>query len=184
MQREKEIYLQLQYEPLKGLESLLKDYTGLVYTIVSGRLSSYFKKEDIEETVSDIFYEVYEKRDMIDLEKGTIKSYLALIAKRRAIDIYRKKIKESNEVSLDQFDHTWLLSDENIEEDLIKEEEKDKVLSAIYSLEDLDRQIVIRKYYLNQKSKEIGSALGLKENTINKRASRALVKLKETLGGI
>jgi RNA polymerase sigma-70 factor, ECF subfamily len=47
-----------------------------------------------------------------------------------------------------------------------------------------DHEIFIRKFYLGQSSKEIAKATGIKENTIDKKVSRGLVRLRETLGGI
>jgi RNA polymerase sigma-70 factor (ECF subfamily) len=47
-----------------------------------------------------------------------------------------------------------------------------------------DREIIIRKYYFGQKSKEIAGVLNLRENTVDKKISRGLKKLKILLGGV
>jgi RNA polymerase sigma-70 factor (ECF subfamily) len=84
---EKELCSLLIQNPEKGLEKIMDQYMAFVYTIVYGKLSSICNKQDIEECVSDIFYEIYRARNIIDLEKGSLKSYLAVLSKRTAIDV-------------------------------------------------------------------------------------------------
>ncbi len=180
---EKEMYSLLIKNPEKGLEKIMDQYMSYVYTIVYGKLSTVCNKEDIEECVSNIFCEVYQTRNIIDLEKGSLKSYLAVLSKRTAIDTFRKLRNVPNNVSLDEFEHDWIASDTNIENDVIKSEVSDLLIQEIKALGEPDSQIIIRKYYFGQTSKMISKALGIKENTINKKVSRALIKLREALGG-
>ena len=156
-------------------------YMGFVYTIVYGKLSGVCGKQDIEECVSDIFYEVYKTRSSIDLEKGSLKSYLAVLSKRTAIDFFRKL--RNTDLSLDESAHDWLASDTDIERNVIANETSDLLIREIKALGEPDSQIMISKYYFGQGAKIISKALGLRENTVNKRASRALCKLKQALGG-
>ena len=156
---------------------------AFVYTIVYGRLSKVGSKQDVEECVSDVFSEVYQTRKLIDLEKGSLKSYLAVLSKRTAIDAYRKLRKKADGISLDEFDHNWISSDIDVEKIVIDSETGDLLIQEIQALGEPDSQIMIRKYYLGESSKVISKALGIKENTVNKKASRALVKLKQALGG-
>ena len=52
---------------------------GLCCAIVRARLTG-FPQEDIEECVSDVFLEVYRSRGKIELEKGGIRAFLAVVA--------------------------------------------------------------------------------------------------------
>ena len=47
----------LKQHPDRGLELLVEEYTGYVYSIVKGKLNR-FSRQDIEECVSDVFYTV------------------------------------------------------------------------------------------------------------------------------
>ena len=181
---EKEIYLLLIQNPEKGLEKIMDKYMGFVYTIVYGKLSLVCNRQDIEECVSDIFHEAYRTRNLIDFEKGSLKSYLAVLSKRTAIDVFRKLRNNADDVSLDEFDHDWIASDTDIEKSVIDNEKSDFLIQEIKALGEPDSQIMIRKYYFGQSSKIISKALGIKENTINKKVSRALAKLKQVLGGV
>ena len=51
-------------------------------------------------------------------------------------------------------------------------------------LSEPDKEIFIRKYYLGQSTKIISKILGIKENTIDKKVSRGLLKLKNILKGV
>ncbi len=184
MLSDREILRLLIHRPEKGLEKLMDQYMGLVYTIVDGKLSSGCSKQDIEECVSDIFYEIYRTAHSIDLEKGSVKSYLAVLAKRKAINIYRKHKNSTDQVSMDEFDHDWMASDANVEEAVTGNETSDRLIDEIQALGDPDSQIMIRKYYFGQSTKIIAKALGLKENTVDKKVSRALAKLRQALGGV
>jgi RNA polymerase sigma-70 factor (ECF subfamily) len=118
------------------------------------------------------------------LEKGSLKSYIAVLSKRTAIDVYRKQRGKDGVVSIGEFEHDWIASDTDVEKDLIDGETSDLLIREIRALGEPDSQIVIRKYYFGQTSKVIAKALGIKENTINKKVSRALVKLQQALGGV
>ncbi|GAA0075726.1 sigma-70 family RNA polymerase sigma factor [Clostridium sp. CTA-5] len=163
---------------------MMNCYMPLIYTIVANKISGIYSREDIEECVSDVFIDVFNNRSRIDINKGSIKAFLAVIAKRKAIDLYRKKDGKRNfhNVSIDDlFD---ISNDEDITNLVTKKEEHSKLIEAIKKLEQPDREIIIRKYYLNQSSKEISKAIDLKVNTIDKKASRCLQKLKKILGGV
>lgn len=183
MLSERDICSLLIKNPEKGMEKIMNQYMNYVYTIVYGKLSSICSKQDIEECVSDIFYEVYKTRYVIDLEKGSLKSYLAVISKRTAIDIFRKMKNNASNVSIEEFDHDWIASDSNVEKSIIDNEVNDLLIQEIKALGKPDSQILICKYYLGQSSKDISKTFGIKENTVNKKISRALVKLEDALGG-
>lgn len=170
--------------PEKGIEKIMDQYIAFVHTIVYGKLSSVCSKQDIEECVSGIFYEVYLTRNLIDLEKGSLKSYLAVLSKRTAIDVFRKLRSNVDSVFIDEFEHDWIASDADIEKVVIDNETSDLLIQGIKALGEPDSQIMIRKYYFGQSSKIISGALGIRENTVNKKVSRALVKLKVALGGV
>lgn len=181
---DEELYLLLEQSPEKGLEKIMDQYMALVHTIVYGKLSGLFNKYDIEECVSDIFYEVYKNIKLIDLEKGSFKAYLAVLAKRRAIDFYRKQKRNVSNLSMNEFDSAWMVSDVDIDKSVIEDETSEILIRAVKELGEPDSQIMIRKYYFGESTKAIAKILGIKENTIDKKVSRALGKLEKILGGI
>jgi RNA polymerase sigma-70 factor (ECF subfamily) len=57
-----------------------------------------------------------------------------------------------------------------------------QIINEIKFLGEPDSEIFIRKYYFRQSTKYISKIMGIKENTIDKKVSRGLIKLKQTLG--
>lgn len=184
MLSDNEVVRLLIHRSEEGLEKLMNQYMGFVYTIVYGKLSGVCNKQDVEECVSDIFFEVYKARSSIDLGKGSIKAYLAVLSKRKAIDIYRKHKNGSEQVSFDELGHDRIASDVNVQETVSGHAASDVLIDEIKALGEPDSQIMIRKYYFGQSTKTIAKALGLKDNTVDKKVSRALAKLKQALGGV
>ena len=57
------------------------------------------------------------------------------------------------------------------------------LLSAVESLDEDDRQVVVCRYFLELSSQETAAALGIAEGTVKSRLSRALAKLKGRVDG-
>lgn len=161
----------LRKKPEKGIRAVMKAYMGLCYAIVRARLAG-LPQEDIEECVSDVFLEVYRNRERIELEKGGIRAFLAIVARRRAIDRYHAAKKTE----------TLPLEGEAVEpEKQLAFEDRDTLRDALRMLGEPDGKILVWKYYYGLATKEIAAALGLKENTIDQRARRGLQKLRTKL---
>ncbi|AGX44708.1 sigma-70 family RNA polymerase sigma factor [Clostridium saccharobutylicum] len=176
--------LELLYsKPEQGLKVMMDNYMSLIYTIIFNKLSGLYSKEDIEECVSDVFFEVFHYKNRIDLEKGSIKSFLAVIAKRKAIDMYRKN-KNNIHVPIDDTAEVLYTSADDVVDSILSKESNSELINAIKSLGEPDSEIIIRRYYFNQSSKDISQNVGLKVNTIDKKMSRGIQKLKKVLGGI
>lgn len=173
----------LHNKPETGLRIMMDNYMALIYTIVFNKLSGTYSKEDIEECVSDVFFEVFHYKNRIDLEKGSIKAFLAIIAKRKAIDMYRRN-KSNIHIPIDDVSQDLCSIVDDVADSILSKESNSVLIDAIKSLGEPDSEIIIRKFYLYQSSKDISKDIGLKVNTIDKKVSRGMQKLKKVLGGI
>ena len=86
MQTDQALLTRLAEDPREGIAEVMEQYTGLVWSVAAKYLDN---PEDIKECVNDTFTEFYGKRAAFDPEKGTLKQYLAGIARHRAVDRYR-----------------------------------------------------------------------------------------------
>ncbi len=163
----------------RGLESVMKQYAGLVYTIVFNKLSFVSGTEDIEECISDVFFTFSQSFQNVDLDRGSLKSYLAVMATRKAISRYRSLVSFSEMVPLD--DNMALQNDSTPEELFFQNISAKALVNAINKLGEPDREIIIRKYYFRQSSKEISKAIHSKPNTVDSRVHRALKKLRDLM---
>lgn len=171
----------LQERPKEGIRMLTEQYGGLVYALTWRRLQGRLPREDIEECVSDIFFEVYQCRDKIDLEKGSVKAFLLIVAERRAIKYYDRKAKPYDTITLDSPEGLDLRAETDVEREVERQEESRRLMDAIHSLGEPNGTIMIQKYYYGMTAKEIGKNLGMSKNAVEKRIKRGLKKLKQLL---
>ena len=92
---DRELLQILQKNPENGMRLVMKEYTGLCYYIVKQKLAD-FSAEEIEECVSDVFLAFYHQYTAIDLERGSIKGFLAVLSRRKAVDRWRKLAGKRN----------------------------------------------------------------------------------------
>ncbi len=176
--------LNLLYKnPDKGIKVLTEQYAGLVYSVVKGKLCD-FSFEEIEECMADTFSEFYLGIDNYKSDCGSIKSWLCVIARNNTIDILRKKQKQPIIISIDdENDIVKIEDDVSVEAEVENSYLINAVINEINKLGEPDSQIVIRKYYLNESSKEIAKALDMTVSNVDTRAHRAILKLRKRFGG-
>ena len=178
---DKELMERIKENPSDGFEKLIDLYSGLVFNIVSATLVPVGTREDAQECASDVFVFFYKNIDKIDLDKGTVKGYLAVSAKHTAISALRK-LKARNSGNLLSLDENENLLFEN--DDYEKSERSRLVRQAIEALGEPDSTIIIRRYFFGETAKDISKELKMTHEAVTKRASRAKKKLKEMLGGV
>ncbi len=157
-----------------GLEAIIDRYSAFVMKIIYSKLGDCCSREDMEETASDIFLLFLKSARIRNYEIKSISAFISVIAKRQCVNAFRKSISHEQTVSYDEV--------ENVVSDVEQIDfERMRLLNAIKQLGETDEEIFVRKYYLGQKSREIAKDMGIKTNTIDKRISRGLKKLKTML---
>lgn len=167
---EKELLAMLAVDPRKGLEQIVRQYTPYVMKIVRTKLNGICTSEDLEETVSDIFLMFYRYITQNKKEVGSVKALLAVMSRRRCADVYEKALKHKDDIPIDELPE--LPADEPWDDD------RARLNEALHRLGQPDEEIFIRKYFFGQNSRSIAEEMGIKHNTVDKRISRGLKKLK------
>ncbi len=168
--------------PHKARRALFDEYCAYVYAVAFNRLRSVAAREDTEECVSDVFADVYRRLDGSDEFSGELKPLIATIAKRRAIDHYRKATaKKLPSVSLYEDDIEAIASGKSLEEETEKAELREILLKCIDALGEPDATIIVRKFYYDRTSKEIADELSMTATAVRTRCRRALKKIREEL---
>ena len=172
---DRELLELLRKDPDNGLKNVVMQYSAYVMKIAYIKLGSICTAEDMEEAVSDIFLKFFNTGKKSGFAFESIRGSLSLIAGRHCVDVFRSRVKREKDIPLDEV--IEFVADESI----IKEDTNSALAMAIKSLGEPDSSIFMRKYFFGQKSKDIAADLGLKPNTVDKKISRGLKKLKEIL---
>ncbi len=162
----------LQSAPEKALEKMLSAYTGLVYHAAAAVLGRD-AREEVEECASDAFFSVYARRGELDFSKGSVKAYLCATARNMAIDRLRRR-RKLEAVPLDD----KAPAAEETDVMALAQMESDALIESVRALGEPDSTIIVCRYYFGMRTKEIARRVGMKENTVDQRLRRALVKLR------
>ena len=176
--QDREIMDILRQNPESSVRVLMELYARLIYTVVRSRLpGDMFCAADVEDCVADTFDEFYLGRDKYDPEKGSIRSWLCVIARNKALGLLRRRYRESNVVPL----NGELAGEAQLESDLEEQELRKVMLAAVKELKEPDREIVLRKFYLGESSREIAARLNLTVANVDTRTHRAIKRLQKKL---
>ncbi len=171
--KDKELLELLRGEPQKGLAAVVERYSAYVIKIARTKLGGLCTNEDIEELVSDVFYGFYRHGCKCGFEIRSPRGCLAIIAERRCIDLIDRIMKNGESISIDEI--ADFLPDE------IPTDDHSRLTEALKRLGEPDTSIFIRKYFLGQRTADIAMELHMKPNTVDKRISRGLVRLRKIL---
>lgn len=173
-----ELYTLILSDADAGMRALLADYSSLVVAVVRSVLGGKFCDADIEACAADSICEFYLGFDSYDPEKGSIRSWLCVIARHNATDLLRRHARDDSALSPEE----EIADLHTPEDEMIEAESRRELFAAIASLPDTDREIITDKYYLRMPSREIAESLGMTVSAVDTRAHRALKKLREALG--
>ncbi len=181
---------QLQRKNPAALEYLMDTYGSGVYGLVYRVLTGIGSKEDIEECVSDVYVAAWENAWQYDAQKGSLKTWLLILAKYKALD-YRRRLSRDKAVICQSVHEPGTEAVEApgnigatgsiVEEKVISGEEQRQIATAINSLEDMDRQIFAKRYFLYENIEDIAQYFGLTRKAVDTRLWRIRNALKPLL---
>ena len=170
LKREEEAFLEL-----------IDAYSKLLWAVAGRYLSkkSGFSAADIEECVSDVFVEFWEHPERFDSNKGSLKTYLCAMMKNKAVGIYRKNARATL-ISLDEYREQQCEQAE-AEWPLAEQMDYSALYTSISVLLEPTKEILIRRYFYEQKPAEIADIMGLDKKEIENRLYRGKQSLQKTL---
>lgn len=149
-----------------------------VFNYMSYRLSSL---HEAEELTSQVFEHVLRKIDQFNPALAPFEAWLFAIARNIVNDHYRLK-KRWSWLPLDNIKN--LVSRQpDPEETALQNEEQRKLLAAMASLNERERNLVALKFASGLKNREIAKLTGLSESHVGVLLYRSLHRLREQLEG-
>lgn len=160
-----------------AIGQVMDRYSKLLWSVVSAVLHNTASEQDVEECVADVFIYLWENPEKYDPQRGKLKAWLCVVARNRAIDRCRELSRRSD-VPLED---TLIADRIGAADRVLAQETRHTLLRAVEALEEPDREILIRRYYREQKPREIAVALDLPVKQVNNRLYRAKLKIRNMI---
>lgn len=163
----------------EAFDILLKRHQDKVFNYI-------FKIVKNEDIANDIFQDTFVKAIMTIkqgryTENGKFPAWISRIAHNLIIDYYRQE-KSENMQSCDVEEIDILnkkeLSEETIEDVIITDQIHSDVKHLVKILPDLQREVLLMRYYKNMSFKEIAEATGVSINTALGRMRYAILNMR------
>ncbi|MBP1592076.1 MAG: sigma-70 family RNA polymerase sigma factor [Oscillospiraceae bacterium] len=165
----------------EGIRKLIDSYSNYIYTIITEKLSGLASENDKEECAADIIFETLKVCREQNFEIESYKAVISVIAKRKAIDLFRKlQYKDEHSEYLDEIS-TEPAVNETPESSVVTKHERDYLWNEVLKLGKPDSDILIFQFFYRKTAAEIAELLKTTVTAVNKRSQRARKKLKKIL---
>lgn len=171
-----ELFQGLKNHEESAIEEIMERYTPYVSTIIYNLSRGKLSTPDIEETAADVFFTIWKSPEKI--EEGSLKGFIAAVAKNKAKETIRRVKPKDNIVDIDDV----VLADEyTLQDNMDNQVLQQDLKQALDQFGEPDREIVIRYYYYYQTAPKIAELLDLKLEAVKSKIKRARAKLKTFL---
>ncbi len=158
-----------------AFEEVMNKYLPLVSNIVYNIGRDRLSKEDMEETISDIFVILWNNTDKI--MEGKLQGYLCRIARTKALD----RLAAVKRVQTLDIEELEIQSDFSIDVTAEIDDIAEILHELIDELHEPDREIMLRYYYYQQTAPMIAGILGMNKETVKSKLRRTKEKLRMKL---
>jgi RNA polymerase sigma-70 factor (ECF subfamily) len=133
-----------------------------------------------EEVLQDVFWQVWREAPRFDGERGSVTSWVLTIARSRALDAARRRMRTPQaQASLPQEMDEYLPSHDAGPEDLLfAAQQGSRLKAALEGLDPLRRQLVSLSFYRDLTHQEISEQTGLPLGTVKSHLRRSIATLR------
>ena len=160
-----------------AINEVITKYSKLLWSIAGAVLNNIGSPQDVEECVADTFIYLWEHPEKYNSQRGKLKTWLSIIVRTQAVNRCRE-IARRNTVYLES---TGFIEQLGIADSFVESETRRALLAAVNALGEPEREILIRRYYYDQKPKEIALALDMSVKQVDNRLYQTKLKLREAL---
>ena len=164
----------------RELEKIINKYSKLLWSVSSKILTGIGNEQDVEECIADVFIDLWKEPDKFDPTRGSLKSWLCLKCKSKSLDRFRKLTSHIT----DELDEEILTDLMEPGKEITRRENMKSIRSAVLSLDEPAREIMIRRFFMEQKPAQISEAMDIQIRKVENTIYRTKEKLKEQMGDI
>lgn len=161
----------------RAIAQVIETYSRLLWSIAGAVLKDIGSTQDIEECVADTFIDLWQSPDKFDPARGSLKTWLSIVARTKALDRCRT-LSRRDALPLEE---AAFIPGSGAAEEFLLEAGRQELFNAIQTLDEPDREILLRRYYHDQKPRQIALALGIPVKQVENRLYRTKKKLREIL---
>lgn len=163
-----------------ALREIVSAYGALVHGLARRVTGSEAEAADIAQ---DVFVRLWERPDRVDLSRGSLRTYLGVVAHRRALDVLRSAGRSRRrEERLGREEGVTVPSHEaTVVEDAHAATQAERLRLALGALPAEQRAALDLAYFGGCTYREVATRLGIPEGTAKSRLRIALARLRELL---
>ena len=162
----------------RELEKIINKYSRLLWSVSSRILSGIGDEQDVEECIADVFIDLWQEPDKFDPGRGSLKSWLCLKCRSKSIDRFRKLASHTS----DELDENLLSDIYEPGEEVIRRTDLMNIRKAIMELDEPAREIMTRRFIMEQKPSEISKIMELPIRKVENTIYRTKEKIRIELG--
>ena len=155
-------------------------FDQLASSVYGGALRVLGNGTAAQDVVQDVFVELWSHPERYDPAAGSLRTYLIVLARHRAVDLMRSELRrvarQERHYRLTPANPPGTASDE-----VMAAETASVVRAAVRLLPDGQRQVVELAYFEGLTCREVASAMGIPEGTAKSRLRLAMAKLENVL---
>lgn len=174
---ENELISEIKRRNRNAFEVLVREYSKPMYYLAYNILGGYGTKEDIEECVSDVFLEIWQKVSRFDADRGNVKTWILMLTKYRAL-AYKRELSAA---PADNIEDYQLEDPGTPERQALARETQEKLVETIGTFSALDKELFVRRYYFGESIHNLMGSLGLSRSAVDNRLHRSRKVIKEAL---
>jgi len=133
-----------------------------------------------EEITQEVFVEIWRLAPRYETDRGSVKSWIATIAHRRAVD--RVRSEQSHRDRTEVVGRQVERDHDSVSELVLDRLDRTRVIAALDLLTDDQRAAVELAYFGGHTYREVAVLLGAAEGTVKGRIRDGLIKLRDHLG--
>lgn len=173
----------------KGLLTLARAGHGeafrRLYEELHGPLHRYLAPrvagpEDAEDLVAQVFHRFLARLDRYDPDRGSVTTWVLTMARSALVDHHRARRPA---LPLDDLAEVLAGEARDPLSELVRDEEARRVRALLRELPPQTREMIALRFGQDLRHREIGAVLGLGEEAVRQRLSRALRDLRRRLRG-
>ena len=161
-----------------GEEGAINEVYAALGPMVLGYLRRFVSRDEAEDVLQRVFYEVWKNRDRYDPDRS-LEAWVLAIARKRAIDQLRRR--HANVVPIEELRD---IAGDDGRELAERYARANEVRGALERLPREQREVLALAYFGDRTQREIAERLGVPLGTVKARTFRGLRRLADLLGTV